>query len=632
MNGDKAVVLNFKNLPAELRAGFLCVAPLLALSEGSSGIEVMIEKRTQQGLSIDRSKQGVKICYHLKAEFFRALSLLAQKADDSTFELTQFSCFTQNGVMLDCSRNAVPTPEFLRELLKRMALMGLNWAMLYTEDTYAIEGEPYFGYLRGRYSFEELRALDDFAFDLGVELIPCIQTLAHLECALRWSPYDAVRDTDRSLMVGREETYALLEKMIAAASASFRSKRIHIGMDEAWELGLGNYLSQYGYKPCAELMAEHLSRVEEIIKRHGLTAMMWSDMHFYAASPTRSLYSADSELTPEMLAAAPRDIALVYWDYYHETETNYEAVLKLHQKFEASTVFAGGIWTWNGPCVDYRKTIAASIPALEQCRKQNVREVFATVWGDDGAETNLTTALYGLQIFAEYGFARCYDEEEVKRRFVVCCGAQGQAFLDLSLMNELPGVLPEAENTVNPTKNLLYEDPLLPLFEEDFKGIPTAEHYAKLAALNQKQAQENPVYARLFLFYAALTQAIYHKCVWREHAAVCVRAQDKAEITKMPDRAGLAIASLEALRASWMELWYATYKPFGFEVIDLRLGGLIARFETARKRFADLRDGKISDIVELSTQKLPYLKQDDGTFMMLNHWMPTVTPGHFGMK
>ena len=40
------------------------------------------------------------------------------------------------------------------------ALMGLNLVMLYTEDTYEVEGWPYFGYMRGRYSREELEAID----------------------------------------------------------------------------------------------------------------------------------------------------------------------------------------------------------------------------------------------------------------------------------------------------------------------------------------------------------------------------------------------------------------------------------------------------------------------------------------
>jgi hypothetical protein len=50
-----------------------------------------------------------------------------------------------------------------------MALMGNNLVMLYTEDTYELEGEPFFGYMRGRFSFDEVRELDDYAFNLGME-------------------------------------------------------------------------------------------------------------------------------------------------------------------------------------------------------------------------------------------------------------------------------------------------------------------------------------------------------------------------------------------------------------------------------------------------------------------------------
>jgi hypothetical protein len=47
-----------------------------------------------------------------------------------------------------------------------MALMGLNMLQLYTEDTYEVEGEPLFGYLRGKYTMRELSLIDDYAFDL----------------------------------------------------------------------------------------------------------------------------------------------------------------------------------------------------------------------------------------------------------------------------------------------------------------------------------------------------------------------------------------------------------------------------------------------------------------------------------
>ena len=51
------------------------------------------------------------------------------------------------GVMLDCSRNAVMKPEKVMEFAELIAGMGYNTLMLYTEDTYELEGEPYFGYM-----------------------------------------------------------------------------------------------------------------------------------------------------------------------------------------------------------------------------------------------------------------------------------------------------------------------------------------------------------------------------------------------------------------------------------------------------------------------------------------------------
>lgn len=68
--------------------------------------------------------------------------------------------------MIDCSRNGVLLPKSVYFLLNNMALMGLNMLQLYTEDTFEIEGEPFFGYLRGKYSARELASIDDYAFDL----------------------------------------------------------------------------------------------------------------------------------------------------------------------------------------------------------------------------------------------------------------------------------------------------------------------------------------------------------------------------------------------------------------------------------------------------------------------------------
>ena len=85
------------------------------------------------------------------------------------------------GVMLDFSRNGVMTLETLKNFLTILSKMGYNTVFLYMEDTYEVEGEKYFGYMRSRYSIEEMKQIDDFCYELGMEAIPCIQTLAHLK-------------------------------------------------------------------------------------------------------------------------------------------------------------------------------------------------------------------------------------------------------------------------------------------------------------------------------------------------------------------------------------------------------------------------------------------------------------------
>lgn len=106
----------------------------------------------------------------------RALSLLPETLERQDVFL-QSPRFTLNGVLVDASRNAVPKPETLYQLIRRCAAMGLNALFLYTEDTIELPDYPYFGYMRGAYTAQEIRKLDDYAARFGVELIPCIPDL-----------------------------------------------------------------------------------------------------------------------------------------------------------------------------------------------------------------------------------------------------------------------------------------------------------------------------------------------------------------------------------------------------------------------------------------------------------------------
>ena len=65
------------------------------------------------------------------------------------------------------------------------------------------------------------------------------------------------------------------------------------------------------------------------------------------------------------------------------------------------------------------------------------------------------------------------------------------------------------------------------------------------------------------------------------------------------------IRQLETFYAAFKAQWYRENKPFGFEVQDVRIGGLIHRVRHCASDLGDLIKGKISSIPELEEYLLP---------------------------
>ena len=74
------------------------------------------------------------------------------------------------GILIDCSCNAVMKVSQVKHLIDVMEKMGYDLLELCTDDTYKIEDEPYFGYLRGGYSKAEIQEMDAYAKAHGVSV------------------------------------------------------------------------------------------------------------------------------------------------------------------------------------------------------------------------------------------------------------------------------------------------------------------------------------------------------------------------------------------------------------------------------------------------------------------------------
>ena len=590
------------------------VRDILGLDAIQKDVEVQIEK-IETGFSVHLDGESAQISYSTNNTFLRALGLLVEHIEEDRYHEKQQASFETLGAMLDCSRNAVMRVESVKRMIRHMALMGFNMLQIYTEETYEVEGHPYFGYMRGRYTADELKELDDYAFRMGVELMPCIQTLAHLGCIFRWRTYNAVTDCDDILLVGDEKTYELIDAMFATFAKSFRSRRINIGMDEAHMLGLGKYLEEHGYENRSEIMITHLAKVIAICKKYGFQPSMWSDMFFRLA--TNGLYySDDLEISKEVIEKVPSEVGLIYWDYY-STDDNYDRMLSRHLQFKSEIWFAGGSWRWRGFAPQIQFSNAASRLAVESCRRHGVKHVFVTAWGDDGSEASMFTILPTLQLYAEECFAGRNDDEYLAGRFAVCAGANWTDFLNMDLLNLVGDNEAPGRCGVNPAKYFLYQDPLSGLFDKHVSAGIDAQ-YAQAAAHLKKAAANNPSWAAQFTTLALAGEVLSVKAELGVRIHKAYAAGDRATLQAIAEKdIPAALHSLQAFAAAFKKQWFSENKAFGYEIIDIRLGGLRSRLETAASRIQEYLSGEIDRIEELEAEQLYYDCRTDESLPLL---------------
>lgn len=586
----------------------------LGIEESAEGIPVHLV-RHEGGLLVHAKEDGVIINYREKSHLFRGLTAWYSRQGE-TFKIEETANFESIGPMLDLSRNAVLTVEKLKRFILLGSKMGLNAFMLYMEDTFEIPEYPYFGYSRGRYSQAELKELDDYADMLGVELIPSIQTLAHLTNALKWDYAKEMRDTPDILLVGEPQTYAFVEAMIRSVAACFRTKRVHIGMDEAHDLGRGIYQDKHGYRDRFEIIEEHLLKVKDICDQYGLHAMMWSDMFFRIGSKTGDYYDPDIEF-PEGLGETMPAVDMVYWDYYHHELADYQTNLKNHLMLGRPLIFAGGVWTWNGIAPNYGKTIATTIPGLTAAMEYKIPTVFATMWGDDGAETSAISGLLGLQLFAEAQFKEELVLEEVYAQFERFHGLKAEDFLLLDRFDQTEGVVKDNLGAANPSKLALYNDLMYGLYSENLRGLGLIGHYQALAE-DLAQVTVNEDTATMFAFYQQLAKTLVLKLQLTEELTDAYQRADKAALTEVKERLPQLVEVLRTTKDKYREMWYQWNKPFGYEVIDMRFGSLISRCETAEWRLKEYLAGNVATLTECDVEKLPYAKM---------YWDPKFGPG-----
>lgn len=517
------------------------------------------------------------------------------------------------GVMIDCSRNAVMNVKSVKAFVDLLSKMGYDTLMLYTEETYEVNNQPFFGYKRGRYSKEEIKKIDEYCISKGIELIPCIQTLAHLNCMFKWwHAYDNIRDCDDILLIGEEKTYQLIRDMFSTISECFTSKRIHIGMDEAYNVGLGKYLERHGYEERFEVINRHLHKVCEIAKEHDLQPMIWSDMFCKLALGNNDYYQAGDIEHIREKANLPDNVSLVYWDYYSKDYDRYAKMIQVNQAFGREVFFAGGAWTWKGFAPDNQMSMENTLSAVKACRDYGVDNMFFTMWGDDGGECSRCGVLPVL-FYAAQLVCGNFDEKSIKAKFKEVIGLDYDTFMLLEKIDQAC-----SDNSGTLAKHLFYNDPFIGLLDYRLSGGEN-QYYIELRETLDK-ALVTTEYRKIFDYIRALCDVLTVKSELGVRTRNAYMEGNKEALKAIAEREyNLAIEKTKVFHRVYQAWWMDENKPQGFEMQDIRIGGLIQRLESCKERILSYCNGEIDSIAELEE---PVLPNDAGT-----SWARIVTPG-----
>ena len=261
-----------------------------------------------QGYELHIGPESVEIAAPDDAGFFYGEATLAQLAATHDGALPQgvvqdHPDLLVRGVMLDISRDKVPTTERLHGLIDRLASLKINQLQLYSEHTFAYQNHQDVHAAASPLDADEIRTLDAYCRERHIELVPNQNCLGHMN---RWlsharyrslaiephgfvDPYGITREP-MTIEPNDPRSLALIRELLVELLPLFTSRRVHVGLDEAWEL------------PAARIedFLSWATTLRGLPELDGREMLMWGDM--LAGQP-------------DLLARLPSGVTVCEWGY-----------------------------------------------------------------------------------------------------------------------------------------------------------------------------------------------------------------------------------------------------------------------------------------------------------------------------
>ena len=131
-------------------------------------------------------------------------------------------------------------------------------------------------------------------------------------------------------------------------------------------------------------------------------------------------------LGEDIKSLIPENITLAYWDYYHTDEAIYDDMYRRHLDLNRPISFCAGAWRWLGFAPMNKYGLKRLIPGIHSTLNHKIEDVMLTVWGDDGNECSIYSALPQIVAFGELCRNSEATESDFDRRLtfrspILCC-------------------------------------------------------------------------------------------------------------------------------------------------------------------------------------------------------------------
>jgi hypothetical protein len=535
--------------------------PTVTIGNATGHVQGYVLSATPAGIRIDADDPaGAYYARQTLAQLLRQFETGATPA----ITIEDWPDFPVRGVMLDISRDKVPTMATLRSLIDLFAELKINQLQLYTEHTFAYAQHREVWKDASPITAEEIRQLDAYCRERFIELVPNQNSFGHMERWLKHSRYEPLAEKPDgftfpwgtrhvggfSLNPLDPRSLELIEGLFDELLPNFTSKLFNVGCDETFDLGLGKSKEQCERRGKERVYLDFLLKIHDAVARRGRTMQFWGDIILHK---------------PELIPELPQDVIALNWGYEFDHPFDTEAAAFARAGVPFYVCPGTGSWL----SISGRTDVALGNlkNAAENGLKHGAIGYLNTDWGDYGHLQYLPVSYLGFAAGAAYSW--CYD---ANRDIDIADALNVHVFRDSAavmgpLVRDFGNVYQGVRERLKMSSRLFWAlvggEDRVRLFEnvsaEEFEDVESRID-AALAPLDRAQMDRPDAQLVKDELRNAADMLRYG----------CERGRRRLREGRLPDRHD---AAMNAIAADHRRLWLARNRPGGLEDSVARLIG-----------------------------------------------------------